>query len=125
MSAVPMVPHGATLNGTAWEVHRIENTCFGSVYGLGFPLRPDGLLEPPRRVPLPSTGATRPVSQDNDQKSSWRALAWDTYFCGAVTMSLHPGTSREHAVKRSIQECASIADEMLKERDKRFGGAQP
>lgn len=56
-----------------------------------------------------------------DSAAAWRALAWDTYFCGAMTMSLHPGTSRENAVKRSIADCAEIADRMLEERDKRFG----
>ena len=60
----------------------------------------------------------------SEQHEAGRRMAWDCYFAGAMSISLHPGSGKDigygKSHQRSVQECAEIADEMLAERDKRF-----
>ena len=53
----------------------------------------------------------------SDQETM-RRLAWDSYFAGVMSISLHPKAGPSGA--RSTKECAEIADAMLYERDLRF-----
>ena len=48
---------------------------------------------------------------------------WDIYFSGLVGWSWHPGYLKGD-VRPSIEDCADIADEMMKVREKRCLGLQ-
>ena len=57
---------------------------------------------------------------DEDQLlKTMRRTAWDMFYSAAVSMSLHPGTTRDATIPRTRAECARIADEMMAERDVR------
>ena len=55
---------------------------------------------------------------DNEEKA-----AWDDYFSTITGWTFHPGYYRENATKPTLEECASIADEMLAIRRRRLGKA--
>jgi kynurenine formamidase len=54
------------------------------------------------------------------QRQNIRSMAWDMYYSGIMSMSLHPGTTRDRPTHRTPEEAAEIADAMIRERDKRF-----
>jgi len=39
---------------------------------------------------------------------------WDDFFCTLVGWTTHPGYYRENATKPTLEECADLADEMLR-----------
>lgn len=55
------------------------------------------------------------------QRETMRQAAWDMYVAAILGMAYHPGTTRDAAVRRPPQEIANLADEMMEQRDQRFG----
>lgn len=55
-----------------------------------------------------------------EQAIMMRMAAWDMYAAGVLSMALHPGTTRDKQKPMTIEEIASMADQLLAERDKRF-----
>lgn len=49
-----------------------------------------------------------------------RRQAWDMYFASLASMNLHPGMKRDGAEPRTWEECAQIADQMVRARDERM-----
>lgn len=55
-----------------------------------------------------------------EQAIMMRMAAWDMYAAGVLSMTLHPGTTRDKQKPMTIEEVANMADQLLAERDKRF-----
>lgn len=55
-----------------------------------------------------------------EQAILMRMAAWDMYAAGILSISLHPGTTRDKQKPMTVEEVAELADKLLQERDKRF-----
>ena len=48
-----------------------------------------------------------------------KQVSWDVFFASVVSITLHPGYTKEGMVKPTIEDCAKMADAMMLEREKR------
>lgn len=58
---------------------------------------------------------------DPAQREVMRQAAWDMYAAAALGMAMHPGTTRDAAQPKTTSQIAAIADELIEQRDLRFG----
>lgn len=47
-------------------------------------------------------------------------VAWDMFATAALTMALHPGSTRDGMKRPTMEEIANMADQLYIERMKRF-----
>jgi len=59
----------------------------------------------------------RTYRMDLTRTSHHAVSVWDVYYCGLVSMTLHPGFRKETNVP-TLTDLAAIADKMLIERSK-------
>ncbi len=53
-----------------------------------------------------------------DRTSTDPVGVWDMYFCGLVSMTIHPGFNQPGTPTFTLTELAKIADQMIEERQK-------
>jgi hypothetical protein len=56
---------------------------------------------------------------DEDMKRAFRRQAWDIYAASLLSMANHPGTTRDGAKPKSLEQIAQEADALLMLRDLR------
>lgn len=62
-------------------------------------------------------GAPQGSGMELTRTSPHPVSVWDVYFCGLVSMTLHPGFNKPDTPNLTVEECAKLADAMLEERE--------